>query len=143
MPVRADPPTDTQQRLTAALTTLGDDIAARPTPVGADELDHPDFGMIAALRLPGVASLWFEPDTGPQRWLLGDDGSWAYVEQTTRTVAQHGPRRVWDTVEELHQRWNDHGKPTRDRFGLTVTSTGEHRYWLDHPDNTWWNHDTP
>jgi len=138
MPVRSDPPADADHRLTAALATLGSEVAARPTPVGADELDHPDFGMLAALRLPGVASLWFEPDTGPQRWLLADDGSWACIEQTTHTVAQHGARRLWDDVERLYQRWSDAGKPPRQRLGLTVTGTGTHRFWLDDAGDTWW-----
>jgi protein-L-isoaspartate(D-aspartate) O-methyltransferase len=140
MPVRSDPPADAEQRLTAALATVDDYLAGRPTPVGADELDHPDFGMLAALRLPGVTSLWFEPDTGPQRWLLADDGSWARVEQTTQTVTQHGTRRLWSEVERLHQRWCETGKPPRQRFGLTVTSSGVHRFWLDDPSDTWWSH---
>ena len=116
---------------------------ARPTPVGADELDHPDFGMLAALRLPGVTSLGFEPDTGPQRWLLADDGSWACIEQTTQTVAQHGAHQLWDDVERLHQRWRDTGKPPRQRFGLTVTESGVHRFWLDDAGDTWWTDHQP
>ena len=138
MPVRSNPPANVERRLTAALATLDADMAARRTPVGADELDHPDFGMIVALRLPGVASMWFEPDTGPQRWLLADDGSWACVEQATHTVAQHGARRLWEDVEALYQRWSGAGKPTRDRFGLTVTDSGTHLYWLDDVGNVWW-----
>jgi protein-L-isoaspartate(D-aspartate) O-methyltransferase len=141
MPVRSDPPADAEQRLEAALATLGSDVNARPTPVGADELDHPDFGMLAALRLPGVAALWFEPDTGPQRWLLAEDGSWACVEQTTQTAAQHGARQLWDEVEHLHQRWSDAAKPARHRFGLTVANSGTHRFWLDDAGETWWTGD--
>ena len=138
MPVRSDPPADAEQRLAAALATVGGQVEARPTSIGADELDHPDFGMLAALRLPGVTSLWFEPDTGPQRWLLADDGSWACVEQTTHTVTQHGARRLWREVERLHQRWCESGKPLRHRFGLTVTESGMHRFWLDDAGGTWW-----
>ncbi|WP_249713818.1 ATP-grasp peptide maturase system methyltransferase [Rhizomonospora bruguierae] len=138
MPVRCDPPADAEQRLTAALTTVDDDVATKPTSIDADALDHPDFGMLAALRLPGVTSLWFEPDTGPQRWLLADDGSWACVEQTTRTVRQHGARRLWHDLERLHQRWRDAGQPPRHRFGLSVTDSGIHRFWLDDAGSTWW-----
>jgi len=67
------------------------------------------------------------------RWLLAADGSWASVDQTTQTVTQYGPRRLWDEVETLHQRWTEAGKPIRDRFGLTVTASGTHRFWLDSP----------
>lgn len=147
IPVRSNPPANAERLLTAALTaTLGADLAARRTPVGASELDHPDFGMIVALRLPGVTSMWFEPDTGPQptgpqRWLLADDGSWACVVEQTSTVAQHGARRLWTDVEALYQRWSGAGKPTRDRFGLTVTGSGTHLYWLDNVDDVWWADD--
>jgi protein-L-isoaspartate(D-aspartate) O-methyltransferase len=139
MPVRSDPPADAEHRLAAALAAGDNDAGTRPTAVGADELDHPDFGMLAALRLPGVASLWFEPDSGPQRWLLADDGSWANVEQNTQTVTQHGQRRLWDTVENLHQRWTDAGKPARERFGLTIGEDGTHRFWLDAADRELWH----
>lgn len=94
--------------------------------------------MITALRMPGVASLWFEPDTGPQRWLLADDGSWACVDHSRQTVTQHGARCLWDDVESLYERWANAGKPTRERFGLTVTDAGVHWYWLDSANDTWW-----
>ncbi len=141
MPVRSDPPADSDRRLASALATPDDDVAARPMLVGAEELDHPDFGMIVALQLPGVVSVWFDPDTGPQRWLLADDGSWACLELTTQTVAQHGARLLWDKVEELYQRWSGAGMPTRDRYGLTVTGSGEHRYWFEDASDVWWTGD--
>ena len=142
MPVRSDPPADAHRRLVDALAADEADIVTRPAVVGAGEIDHADFGMVAALRLPGVVSLWFEPDTGPQRWLLAGDGSWACLDQTTRDVAQYGQRRLWDDVEGLYQRWADAGKPTRERFGLTVTDAGSHLYWLDSADGVWWtDHD--
>jgi hypothetical protein len=31
--------------------------------------------------------------------------------------------------------------PARDRFGLTVTGAGEHRFWLDDPHDIWWTTD--
>lgn len=53
-------------------------------------------------------------------------------------MTQHGPRRLWDEVEALHQRWTQLGSPTRDRLGLTVTTTGQHHYWLDNPHTPLW-----
>ena len=41
-------------------------------------------------------------------------------------------RGLWDEVENLHVRWTELGKPTRERFGLTV-ARGEHTLWLDDP----------
>ncbi len=138
MPVRSDPPADAPHRLADAFATDNTQTHTRPTHLTANDLDHPDFGMLAALRLPSVASMGFEPDSGPQDWLLAADGSWASIDQTTHAVTQHGPQRLWDEIETMHHRWADAGKPTRDRFGLTVTASGLHRFWLDSPDTIWW-----
>ncbi|WP_230416249.1 ATP-grasp peptide maturase system methyltransferase [Micromonospora tarapacensis] len=139
MPLRLHPPADTGPLLDAALA--GTTPPARPTSLGADLLDSADFGMVAALRLPGVASIGFAPDdSGPQRWLLAADGSWACLDETTLTVSQHGTRRLWDEIEDIHLQWTQLGEPSRDRLGVTVTATGEHRFWLDTPDGAWWSH---
>ena len=57
-------------------------------------LDDPDFGMIAALRLPGVAAIGVEPEPGPQRWLFAGDGSWACLDDGSGDVTEHGGRRL-------------------------------------------------
>ncbi|MGW2545148.1 hypothetical protein ACWC5I_30795 [Kitasatospora sp. NPDC001574] len=52
-------------------------------------------------------------------------------------VRQSGPRRLW---EEIHTAWGDWDKARRpgyERFGLTVTGSGEHTVWLDDPDHHW------
>ena len=139
MPVRSDPPADAQHQLADAFATDDTQTSRRATDVAAEDLDHLDFGMLAALRLPRVTSLWFEPATGRQRWLLGGDGSWASIDEGTQTVTQHGPRRLWDVVEALYRRWIDAGKPTRERVGLSVTASGVHRFWLDSPEAVWWS----
>lgn len=139
MPLRVHPPVDVGGLLDAALA--GAAAPPRPTSLGADLLDSDDFGMVAALRLPGVASIGFTPDGGgPQRWLLAADGSWACLDETTGSVSEHGGRRLWAEVERIHEQWVGLGAPARDRLGLTVTGTGEHRYWLDTPDEVWWHH---
>ena len=135
MPVRSDPLTATGPLLNAALHGPAGD--RRPTAVDTDAIFHPDFGMLAALLVPGVTSMGFTPDNaGPQFWLLTNDGSWACLLEDTSEVEQHGSRRLWDELEQAHQRWVAWNKPTRDRFGLTVTSDGAHRLWLEGPDNS-------
>lgn len=47
------------------------------------------------------------------------------------TVEQYGPRQLWDEVERAYREWEDADRPTRDRIGLTVTRTGEHRFTLN------------
>ncbi|MBP0460162.1 protein-L-isoaspartate(D-aspartate) O-methyltransferase [Streptomyces montanisoli] len=66
--------------------------------------------------------------TGYRIW--SRDGSWASVDGTK--VRQAGPRRLWDAVEEIHAWFETHGRPARDRFGVTVTADAQH-YWLDEP----------
>ena len=69
-----------------------------------------------------------------QVWLFAADGSWAMVDDEAVQVEQHGPRMLWDEIENAYGQWLDAGSPNRDRFGLTVDRTGEHRYWLDTPE---------
>jgi protein-L-isoaspartate(D-aspartate) O-methyltransferase len=138
MSVRTSPPADPAARLAVALATEPAGAAARAAVVSAEVLESKDFGMIAALRLPGVASIGFEPDTGPQRWLLADDGSWARFDELTGAVFQHGARRLWDEVEDVHDQWVQLGRPARGRIGLTVTDAGEHRFWVDNRHGVWW-----
>ncbi|MCC3776658.1 methyltransferase domain-containing protein [Streptomyces sp. UNOB3_S3] len=83
-----------------------------------------------------------EADDGSEEatlWLLSADrASWATAEyvpgQTEYAVEQYGPRRLWDEVEAAYRKWVDHGRPERDRAGLTVTREGQH-VWLDDEDN--------
>ncbi|HEY8471674.1 MAG TPA: ATP-grasp peptide maturase system methyltransferase [Natronosporangium sp.] len=138
MPIRTAPVVDPAARLAAALATYPAAAPARATRIPPEALDSNDFGMVAALQLPGVASIGFDPATGPQRWLLADDGSWACVDESAGTVSQSGARRLWDEVEDIHEQWVRRGRPIRERLGLTVTSQGEHRFWVDGQRTPWW-----
>ncbi|MGH3342695.1 MAG: methyltransferase domain-containing protein [Carbonactinosporaceae bacterium] len=77
----------------------------------------------------GEATFWVL-DTG------GHHGSWASVDyepgKDAYLVHQSGPRRLWDEVCDAYLRWCSWGRPARERFGLTVTPSGQ-RIWLDHP----------
>jgi methyltransferase of ATP-grasp peptide maturase system len=133
MPTRLHQPTDPFLGLEAAVHTAGD---TRPVGEGRS-LDLSDDSrsdtLLAALLLPGVSRLEFQPrDSGPQLWLSGPDGSWACHDIDAMTVEQHGSRRLWDEVEHIHDVWVGLGRPERDRIGLTVTPDG-HRLWVDDP----------
>ncbi|MER7772058.1 methyltransferase domain-containing protein [Kitasatospora sp. NPDC096140] len=98
-----------------------------------------------------LGDLWHVWDHDPgvdgvvtRLWVAGTDGrSWAAVdwdgtEDTDRyAVWQHGPRRLWEEVEAAHRWWLDADRPAPTRLGLTVTSDGRHRAWLDTPENSW------
>ncbi|MFE6741482.1 methyltransferase domain-containing protein [Streptomyces tubercidicus] len=91
----------------------------------------PDCTQSVADKRDGARPVWF--------YGLGDR-SWACVMfhegQTQARVWQSGPRRLWDEVETAYRWWDDQGRPTHDRFGLTVTPEGQ-RAWLDEPTGSW------
>ena len=65
-------------------------------------------------------------------------GSWASerVEarsEKTHAIRQHGPRRLWNELEEAYQWWCDHDKPSHERFGVTITPDRQ-SFWLDTPE---------
>ncbi|MFC4563220.1 methyltransferase domain-containing protein [Nocardiopsis mangrovi] len=70
-------------------------------------------------------------------WLFDARGSWAAADHTpgapSARVSQHGPRSLWTEVERAYHWWTHNNRPTRDRFGLTVTPEGQ-TPWLDTPD---------
>lgn len=73
--------------------------------------------------------------------LYASDGSWAEVEAMAgrHTITQGGPRPIGSLAEECVVLWTRLGRPTRDRFGITATSDGAQRLWLDTSDSglTW------
>ncbi|WP_431726937.1 ATP-grasp peptide maturase system methyltransferase [Verrucosispora sp. TAA-831] len=135
MPVRA------ADRAPAALSTAVKQTGTtRPTRHPSVVLHHADAGLWLALRVPEVTWLGFTPNGGnEQMWLFASDGSWAAVDDTAGQVEQYGQRDLWDEIESVFDWWRDAGAPTRDRLGLTVTDTGEHRFWLDSPDAVVWD----
>ncbi|MFD7914392.1 hypothetical protein ACFV30_27345 [Streptomyces sp. NPDC059752] len=43
-----------------------------------------------------------------------------------------GPRRLWDEITAAYRRWEELGRPSVDRYGLTMTSGGT-AVWVDSP----------
>jgi methyltransferase of ATP-grasp peptide maturase system len=108
---------------------------ARTTELDGDSLVNPrsDFEFYAGLSLPEATVTPAEDGT---IWLVHPDDSWARYAQlgSERHVWQGGPRRLWDIVEAAHDEWLSLGRPTRDRFGITVNPDHQH-LWLDTPDS--------
>ena len=110
----------------------------RPAVLGpAGPFGDDSFDFLLSVAVPGIR---FAPEEGPGgsvgvcvAWRA--DGSWARVEHGT--VRQAGPVRLWDAVEAAHACYTDHGRPGRQRFGLTVTPDAQ-RVWLDTPDGPSW-----
>ncbi|MFE3205607.1 methyltransferase domain-containing protein [Embleya sp. NPDC059237] len=103
-----------------------------------DPLRHP-FMTAASLLVTDCVLLSDRRDAAVSVWLYGlADRSWAaavlHDTRPTSVVYQSGARRLWDEIEAAHHRWIELGRPTFDRFGLTVDARGEHP-WLDTPTN--------
>jgi methyltransferase of ATP-grasp peptide maturase system len=130
MPLRAAMPATTDQdRLRTALHSADGTIST--TDVPADVIGHPDAGMLIGLLVKDVARIGFTPAGGTEQlWLLADDGSWAM--RHADTAEQSGPRRLWDEVSAAYELWDRLGRPSRDRFGVTVTAD-QQVLWLDAP----------
>jgi methyltransferase of ATP-grasp peptide maturase system len=99
---------------------------------------HGLFGFIVQWQLPGVTHGRMINDDGqPVVFLLARDGSRAEVTTTSTTggypVRQYGPQRLWDHVEHAATFWNQQGRPSYERFGLTAT-THDQYIWYDQPD---------
>jgi hypothetical protein len=100
----------------------------------------PDTEFAIGLRVAECQYVECEDDNdsgGHTLWLV-DGNSWAAVtyhpDMTSYPVEQYGRRRLWDEVEAAYLWWDASGRPSRERFGLTVTP---HRQtvWLDSPDS--------
>jgi methyltransferase of ATP-grasp peptide maturase system len=102
----------------------------------------PDIDFAVATRVSDVS--WHRVDAADESgeftvWLLGLSGerSWASIDfegHSPYAVEQYGPRRLWDEIEAAYGWWIEAGRPTTDRFGLTVGPDGQH-VWLNSPHN--------
>ncbi len=102
-----------------------------------------DASFAVGLRAPGMKSTVVhdgEPAEGRFTVYLMDpeSGSWASWRVTPETAAgyrvrQRGPRMLVDELADAYAWWQYAGRPENTRFGLTVTTSGEHLVWLDEP----------
>lgn len=122
------------------VTTIDRDGAIqRRTQLDPGILDHPGLRFLLQLREPTVQAVWLVIRDGAELLCVhARDGAWAEADPTAQhgqhTVTQGGPRRIWDRIEHIAALWSQLGRPSADRFGLTVT-TDQQRLWLDTPEN--------
>ncbi len=67
--------------------------------------------------------------------------SWARITMLDVRLARldyDGPRDLWDERAGFLNGWVEQGRPVLDRYGLTVTSEGDHTLWLDSPTGPSW-----
>ncbi|MEU8527355.1 MULTISPECIES: methyltransferase domain-containing protein [Streptomyces] len=119
-----------------AVTTAAETVTdVSPWAVAGGDLDA-EFHI--GLTVPGAHFAW---DTSGRhthtRLEIRDDttGSWATIDYdgdtaARFTVAQAGPRALWDEVAAAYERWERLGRPSVDRYGLTVDAHGSKRLWF-------------
>lgn len=115
-------------------TLLGQEPERTAVPA-ADVLERLKFPL--ALAVPGYTSCSWRADDGTVTavGLWAEDGS-TVTADTSGRVRQTGPRRLWDTVEELASIFPA-GRPTPEDFGLTITPA-EQRVWYREPKGAAW-----
>jgi methyltransferase of ATP-grasp peptide maturase system len=117
-----------------------DGTESRTTDVDPELVDNRDFRFVLQRYVPRLQSItWARRDDAAVLELRAHDTSWAEVvvaeaQPGRYPITQGGPCRIWDDVERAALMWNSLGRPVRQRFGLTATVDGKHRYWLDSPD---------
>ena len=118
-----------------------EESVGRETKIAGNILDDPSFAFFAALLIPAQRLGYTSRGEPEQFWLLGSDGSWAMQTASPEgqlVVSQHGPRKLWDALEQAHDDWITVGSPPRQEFGLTVTADGTHTLWHPRaPTQTW------
>lgn len=101
----------------------------------------PGADIAVAARAPGVGAAPVAEDGGGSSLLLFEpgrpEGSWAACDyepgEAKFKVTQHGSRSLWDEVFSAYLWWLAAGRPSLDRFRLTVSAEAQ-TVWLDHPE---------
>ncbi|MGW5412606.1 protein-L-isoaspartate O-methyltransferase family protein [Actinomadura geliboluensis] len=94
-----------------------------------------DASLAIGLRVPHCKPIVTHHGEAYAVWLVDPwSCSWASLEHEPGAakfpVRQSGNRNLWQEVEAALQWWDGLGRPTADRWGLTVTPDAQH-VWLD------------
>lgn len=102
--------------------------------------DEPVVWFLAQFQLPRGAThgMRFDGEGRPTASTLTlPDGAWAAVsldgDSSARPVEWAGTIDPWKAIEDAHLLWERLGRPSWERFGLTVTPDRQW-VWLDAPD---------
>jgi protein-L-isoaspartate O-methyltransferase len=107
----SDYPPDADEMFAAVRDADGEHVGQGRYPV-LNVQDSGELNSMLEITVPGLARHYEQ--TGDQRtaWLLHKDGSWARASAAgddPPTVHQSGPRRLWDTLDDLRHYWLTHG----------------------------------
>lgn len=107
-----------------------------------DVVGEYDASLAIGLRVPSCKNIVVLDEDGSGAytvWFIDQkSGSWASIgyerDAADCPVRQFGPRRLWDEIAAAYRWWDDHGRPGRERYGVTVTPETQ-SVWLDEPTN--------
>lgn len=132
----ADYPPKLNEVFTSARVHDGEDVRPTAGPV-PDLWQDWSLRWLYELDTPGVETRAANyPDGRRVVWLLAADGSWARTEDddTTATVHQGGPRRLWDSLEGVRSKWDEKGRFPLHTLRAALSPEGG---TLTSPDGTW------
>lgn len=130
----ADYPARLDEVYTAARDQAGDQMGALSGPM-PDLWNDWELRCLYELDSPDIENRSVTCENGAEiLWLLAADGSWARGEESSGTVHQSGPRRLWDELEHVQSRWDAAG-----RFPLSdmTVELGPDRSILVSPKREW------
>jgi protein-L-isoaspartate O-methyltransferase len=109
--------------------TAEGEVTVSPFPV-LDVMQAWEVWSMLSLTVPGIEHRTGTTDDGSRMtWMLHPDGSWARAHtapgERTTTVHQGGPRRLYDTLEQIRWRWLEHGELPVYGAQVTITPDGE------------------
>ena len=107
-----DYPTNLDELFNAIQHRDGEQVACGRYPV-VQVNEAWELKSVLEVTTPGIEHYYEETANGTRiAWMVHADGSWARAtaEGTGRPVVhQGGPRRLWDTLDELRDYWLSHG----------------------------------
>ncbi|GAA3838439.1 methyltransferase domain-containing protein [Streptomyces coacervatus] len=112
-----------------ARTAEGEEIHTGPYPV-IDTEQAWDLASMLEITVPGILHGYEEMGERHTTWLAHEDGSWARATalgSERPTVHQSGPRRLWDTLDEIRAYWLQHGELPLRGANVLITPDGQTR----------------
>ncbi|MFD7902676.1 methyltransferase domain-containing protein [Kitasatospora sp. NPDC059747] len=110
----------------------------RASEVGADAVVDEDFRFLVGVALGRLGWTYELSDAGRPvgACVWAPCGSIAEL-RADGSVRESGPRRLWSELEAAHRTYEDHDRPERGRYGLTIAGDDQ-RVWLDGLDGPGW-----
>ncbi|MFF5285165.1 methyltransferase domain-containing protein [Streptomyces sp. NPDC013171] len=110
----------------------------RPSSLPTADIVNGDFRFLVSIVAPGLVWQYDLDDAGmpDTARVWASDGSIASLT-ADGAVREAGPRQLWAELEQAYRAFAAHGRPTPDRYGVTIDDQKQH-VWLDTPAGPSW-----